>query len=46
MSEYEYEITDNRDFELSDLTTDELLRLLHEISDELERRVVDESESG
>lgn len=33
------------DFDLSGLTTDELLRLLHEISDELERRVVDESES-
>lgn len=27
------------DFDLHDLTTDELLRLLHEISDELERRV-------
>ena len=40
-----YEEPIEPDFDLKDLTTDELLRLLHEISDELERRVVDESES-
>lgn len=39
MDDYEFEITDNRDFTLSDLTTDELLRLLHDVADELERRV-------
>lgn len=30
------------DFELEDLTTDELLRLLRCVADELERRVADE----
>jgi hypothetical protein len=34
-----YEEPIDRDFTLEELTTDELLRLLHEVADELQRRV-------
>ena len=37
-----YEEPIEPDFALDDLTTDELLRLLHCIAEELERRVADE----
>ena len=38
----EFEMTEEPivpDFDLHELTTDELLRLLHDVADELERRV-------